>query len=143
MPSAFCSPIKAKNVNCNYVITLLVEKSMIIFSSMYCCKVDAKRVNFERLLARKAKGEGSDGMFIPTDVARRDCNHWVFTFIDSNHWVFDFFNLKRQNCEARVFLLQAALPKNAPTFQKQFSLLHQVMFLVKNEEACFLFIFIF
>ena len=54
-----------------------------------------------------------------------------------------FFNLKRQNCEARVFLLQAALPKNAPTFQKQFSLLHQVMFLVKNEEACFLFIFIF
>ena len=60
-------------MNYNYVITSLVEKSTIIFSSMYCCKVDAKRVNFERLLASKAKGEGRDGVFIPTDVARRDC----------------------------------------------------------------------
>ena len=65
---------------------------MIIFSSMYCFKVDAKRVNFERLPLTKAKSQGSDGMFTFTNVARRDFYHKAITLTGiESHRAFHFF----------------------------------------------------
>ena len=52
----------------HYVITLIIEKSLIYFSLHYCWKTALSRENFERCRATGRQTTSEDGVFLQTGV---------------------------------------------------------------------------